>query len=75
MIPNKIFDVLKWFSIVALPAISTFIVDIGRIWNWGDIAGMVAQTITAVAVLLGALLGISAINYKKNEDVADEIHG
>ena len=67
MIPNKIFDILKWVSIVALPALSTFIVVLGKIWNWGDIAPMVAQTITAVAVLLGALLGISTIQYNKED--------
>ena len=65
---NKIFDILKWISIVALPALSTFIVVLGKIWNWGDIAPMVAQTITAVAVLLGALLGISTIQYNKGGD-------
>lgn len=62
---NKVFDILKWVAIVALPALSTFIVVLGKIWNWGDIAPMVAQTITAVAALLGALLGISTIQYKK----------
>ena len=67
MLSNRIFDVLKWISIVALPALSTFIVVLGKIWNWGDIAPMVAQTITAVAVLLGALLGISTIQYNKGE--------
>lgn len=65
---DKVFDWLKWIAIVALPAISTFVVVLGRIWNWGDIAVMVAQTITAVAVLLGALLGISAIQYKGKEN-------
>ena len=64
MFPDKVYDVLKWIAIVALPAVSTFIVVIGRIWGWGDTATMIAQTITAVAVLLGALLGISAIHYK-----------
>ena len=68
MLNDKIYDVLKWVAIVCLPALSTFIVVIGRIWNWGDIAGMVAQTITAVAVLLGALLGISHISYKNGAD-------
>ena len=73
MIPDKIFDILKWISIVALPALSTFIVVLGKIWNWGDIAPMVAQTITAVAVLLGALLGISTIQYNKEDK--HELHG
>ena len=65
MFSNKIFDILKWVAIVALPALSTFIVVLGKIWGWGDIAPMIAQTITAVAVLLGALLGISTIQYNK----------
>lgn len=65
---NKVYDMLKWVAIVALPALSTFIVVVGKIWGWGDIAGMVAQTITAVAVLLGALLGISHIQYKNGVD-------
>ena len=68
MINDKVYDVLKWIAIVALPALSTFIVVLGKIWGWGDIAPMVAQTITAVAVLLGALLGISTIQYNKGGD-------
>lgn len=68
---DKWYDILKWIAIVALPALSTFIVVIGRIWGWGDIANMIAQTITAVAVLLGALLGISSIQYNKGANNAD----
>ena len=61
---NKVFDILKWCAIVALPAISTFIAIISKIWGWADLGVMISQTITAVAVLIGALLGISAIQYK-----------
>lgn len=64
---NKWYDVLKWVSIVCLPALSTFIVVISKIWGWPDMGSMIAQTITAVAVLLGALLGISSIHYKDAE--------
>ena len=71
MLPDKVFDWLKWTAIVALPAISTFIVVISRIWGWPDLGSMIAQTITAVAVLLGALLGISSINYSKGEKNGD----
>ena len=65
---NSIYDWLKWIAIVALPSLSTFIVVLGKIWNWGDIAVMVAQSITAFACLLGALLGISTIQYNKGGD-------
>ena len=67
MLNDKIYDILKWIAIVALPALSTFIVVLGKIWSWGDIAPMVAQTITAIACLLGALLGISTIQYNKED--------
>lgn len=63
---DNLYDWLKWTAIVALPAISTFIVVISKIWGWADLGSMIAQTITAVAVLLGALLGISSLNYKKD---------
>lgn len=65
---NKWYDILKWIAIVALPALSTFIVVISKIWGWADMGSMIAQTITAVAVLLGALLGISHIQYNKGEE-------
>ena len=65
---DRVFDVLKWISIVCLPALSTFVVVLGRIWQWGDIAVAVAKNITAVAVLLGALLGVSSIQYNKGKD-------
>ena len=65
---DKWYDILKWVAIVCLPALSTFVVVISRIWNWADLGSLIAQTITAVAVLLGALLGVSAIGYKKDVD-------
>ena len=61
---DKVYDILKWVAIVALPAVATFIAIISKIWGWADLGIMISQTITAVAVLLGALLGISAIQYK-----------
>lgn len=65
---DKIFDILKWVAIVALPAISVFISVIGKIWGFADVAIMISQTITAVALLLGSLLGISAIQYNKGAE-------
>ena len=68
MIPDKVYDVLKWVAIVALPALATFVAIISKIWGWAELGVMISQTITAVAVLLGALLGISAVQYKKGAD-------
>ena len=61
---DRVFDVLKWVAIVCLPALSVFVLCISKIWGWPDLGAAISQTISAVAVLLGALLGISAIQYK-----------
>lgn len=68
LLSDKAFDWLKWIAIVCLPALSTFIVVISKIWGWADMGSMIAQTITAIGVLLGALLGISSIQYKKGDN-------
>lgn len=64
---DKVYDVLKWVAIVALPALATFIAIISKIWGWADLGVAISQTITALGVLIGALLGISAISYKGAE--------
>lgn len=65
---NGLYFWLKWLTIIVLPALSTFIVVISKIWGWSDIGTMVAQTITAVATFLGTILCISNYNYYKKDD-------
>lgn len=68
MLKNSTYDILKWVAIVCLPALSVFVSVISKIWGWADLGSMISQTITAAAVLLGALLGVSAIQYKNKEN-------
>lgn len=64
---NKLYDFLKWVAILFLPALSTLIAVVFKIWDipYGN---EIAQTITALATFLGAILGISSIQYKKGND-------
>ena len=62
LIPDKLYDVLKWVAIIVMPALATFVVGLGGIWSV-PFAGQVAATITALGVLLGALLGLSSVKY------------
>lgn len=71
ILDNKWYDILKWVAIVALPALSTFIVVISKIWGWEDLGSMIAQTITAIALLIGSLLGISSHLYRGMDDDKD----
>lgn len=61
---NKLYDVLKWITMVVLPAISTFYSALASIWGV-PYADQICGTITASATLLGILIGISSAKYKK----------
>ena len=63
---NKVYDVLKYIAMIALPAIATFYFALASIWNF-PFGEEVVGTITAVDALLGALLGVSTANYNKNK--------
>ena len=61
---NKLYDVLKWIAMVALPAIGTLYFALAGIWGlpYGE---QIVGTITAVDTCVGVLLGISSAQYKK----------
>ncbi len=63
-ISNKLYDVLKFIAQIVLPALGTFYFAIASIWGL-PYAEQIVGTITAVDALLGALLGISTLQYKK----------
>ena len=70
LIPDKAYDILKWVAIIVMPALATFIVGLGGIWSL-PYAGQIAATVTAIGVLLGALLGLSSVAYGKSATTTD----
>lgn len=64
MLNGKIYDVLKWVAIIALPAVAVLISTLGQVWGWAD-ADKITLTINAVALCLGALIGVSTYQYNK----------
>ena len=63
-IPDRLYDVLKWITIILLPAISALYFALGGIWNFPYVEQIVG-TIAAIETFLGALLGISTLAYNK----------
>ena len=60
---NKVYNVLKWVALIALPALATLIMTLGEIWGIPH-REQISLTITAVDTFLGVLLGISTASYK-----------
>ena len=71
MLSNKTYDVLKWLTMIVLPALATAYVGLAAIWGW-PYADEVAKTTTVVCTLLGALLGISTAQYNSLEPPEEE---
>ena len=63
-IPDKLYDILKWITMIVLPALATAYVGLSAIWGF-PYADEVAKTTAVVCTLLGALLGISTAQYNK----------
>lgn len=70
-LPNKVYDVLKWITMVCLPAITTLWLTLASIWGF-PYAEPIGATLGAITVFLGALLGISSITYAKSLESGEE---
>ena len=63
---DKVYTILKWVTLICIPALATFYVALSGVWGW-PFADQVAKTATAVCTLLGALLGISTAEYNRHK--------
>ena len=61
---NEMYDKLKWIAQILLPALGTLYFALAQIWNL-PYAEAIVGTLTAIDAFLGAILGISTLNYRK----------
>lgn len=64
VLPDKVYNCLKWLCIIVLPALAKLVEGVFAIWNipYGP---QISDTIEYIAVFLGAVLCISQIGYSK----------
>lgn len=63
---NKVYDALKWITMIVLPALATAYTGLAAVWGW-PYSGEIAKTVAVVCTLLGALLGISTAEYNRSK--------
>ena len=63
-LPNNVYSVLKWLGLIACPALATFVGVVGPVWGMPYVDATVT-TINATGLLIGALIGASAITAKE----------
>lgn len=71
IIPDKVYDVLKWVGLVALPAVATFVGTVGTAVDWAPTT-IAVTVITAAGTLVGALLGVTTATAKPAADGGDD---
>ena len=69
-ISNKVYDVLKFIAQVVLPALGTLYFSLATIWGF-PYGEQIVGTISAIDLFLGALLGISTMQYNKDKENTD----
>lgn len=62
--PDKLYDVLKWICLIALPALAVLYFTLAKIWGL-PYGAEITATINAVALFIGALIGVSQISINK----------
>ena len=75
-LPDKVYVVLKWLTLVCIPALTTAYVGLDSVFGWGY-GDTVAKVSAILCTLLGALIGISTADYykSKGEDEPTEANG
>ena len=61
LLPDKAYDVLKWVSMILLPALTAFVLFMGT--DLSPSYEVIAKWITGIATLLGSLIGVSTVQY------------
>ena len=61
---DKVYDVLKWVCLIALPAAAVLYFTLSKIWGL-PYGAEIPATINAVALFIGTLIGISNATIRK----------
>ena len=65
---NKIYDVLKWITMIVIPAIGALYFGLAQIWGF-PFGEQIVGTLSLIDAFIGALIGISTYSYKKTTEM------
>jgi hypothetical protein len=70
LLPNKLYDYLKWACLVLLPSIGAFYYAGAELFDWPNSRGFNGM-INLIIVFLGSVLGISSRSYNTSDTKYD----
>lgn len=66
-LPSKLYETLRWFTWIVLPAIATLLSALNAAWAWGLPIDAILSTFAAVETFIGVVLGIAKYSNDKEE--------
>lgn len=63
-ISNKVYDIIKWVALVVLPGVGALYATLAQMWGWPYVEE-VPGTLQAICFFLGALIGVSTAEYRR----------
>lgn len=73
MLPDKVYEVLRWLIAVFLPALGVFFSTLAEAWHWNLPTEAILITLSAVELFLGAIFGISKVIYDRKENTENDL--
>lgn len=67
IIPDRLYQILKWVGLIACPAAATFVGAVFPAWGIPNVDA-ITLTLNATGVLIGALIGVSAATSKQTSE-------
>ena len=64
LLPDNVYNILKWAALIALPALAVFYGTVAPAWGW-PATDSVVLTLNALAVLIGVLIGASQLTARE----------
>lgn len=63
-LPEKVYDILKWLTLIVIPSVTTFYSVLDKLFKWGY-SDIVTGISAATCACIGAIIGISTAEYNK----------
>lgn len=68
ILPTKVYEILRWFIWIVLPAVGVLLSTLAGAWGWNIPLDAILATLSGIELFLGTILGIAKIsNDKENK--------
>ena len=61
ILPTKLYEILRWFIWIVLPAVGVLLSTLAGAWGWNSPLDAILATLSAVELFLGTILGIAKV--------------